>query len=96
MSRATIRRRSRPRLAGYGLPILSFIVGIILWELIVRFFKVPAFLFPPPSAIAQIYFTGRIDWVGQTLVTPTWPWPSFLSSSRSDSPSPITAHLLAA
>jgi NitT/TauT family transport system permease protein len=63
------RSRSLPRLAGYGLPILSFVVGIILWEAYVRVFKVPQFLFPPPSAIAQIYFTGRIDWVGQTLVT---------------------------
>jgi len=63
------RRRSLPSLAGYGLPIASFVIGIILWEVYVRAFKVPAFLFPPPSAIAQVFFTGRIDWLGQTLVT---------------------------
>ncbi len=63
------RRRSLPSLAGYSLPIASFVIGIILWELYVRAFKVPAFLFPPPSAIAQVFFTGRIDWLGQTLVT---------------------------
>ena len=70
MARAARKRgRSLPGLAGYGLPIASFILGIIFWELYVRVFKVPAFLFPPPSAIVQVYFTGRIDWVGQTLVT---------------------------
>jgi NitT/TauT family transport system permease protein len=65
------RGRSLPWFAGYGLPIASFIVGIILWELYVRVFKVPAFLFPAPSAIVQVYFTGRIDWFGQTLATLT-------------------------
>lgn len=56
-------------MAGYGLPVLSFVIGLILWELFVRLFNIPNYLFPPPSAIARVFFVGNIDWVGHTLVT---------------------------
>lgn len=64
-----MRSRSLPGIAGYGLPVLSFVVGLILWELLVRLLKIPGYLFPAPSAIVQVFFTGKIDWVGHTLVT---------------------------
>src|SRR5438067_7170399 len=56
-------------MAGYGLPVLSFVVGLLLWEILVKLLSIPGYLFPPPSAIAQVFFTGKVDWVGQTLVT---------------------------
>jgi NitT/TauT family transport system permease protein len=64
-----MRRRSLPGVAGYGVPVLSFLGGLLLWEGLVRLLSIPAYLFPPPSAIAQVFFTGKIDWVGQTLQT---------------------------
>ncbi len=56
-------------MAGYGLPLLSFVVGLLLWEILVKLLNIPGYLFPAPSAIVQVFFTGKIDWVGQTLVT---------------------------
>jgi NitT/TauT family transport system permease protein len=58
-----------PSSAGYSLPILSFVVGIILWELVVRLFDIPGYLFPAPSAIAKVLTDGEINWVRHTLVT---------------------------
>ena len=63
------RRAGLPGLTGYGLPALSFIVGIVLWQLAVRLLNIPAYLFPSPSAIAQVFFDGRINWLHQTLIT---------------------------
>jgi NitT/TauT family transport system permease protein len=56
-------------LADYGLPILSFVVGVILWELLFNLFDVPAYLFPSPSAIVDVFFSGKIDWPKHTLIT---------------------------
>jgi NitT/TauT family transport system permease protein len=33
-------------------PWLYTVIMFLLWELVVRLFKVPAFFLPPPSAIA--------------------------------------------
>jgi len=63
------RRRSLPGLAAYGLPIVSFVVGVVLWQLLVTLLRIPAYLFPSPYAIVQVFFTGRIDWLHQTLIT---------------------------
>jgi NitT/TauT family transport system permease protein len=61
--------RSLSTSAGYGLSIGSFLAGLVLWELLVRWFEVPTYLFPSPSAIVQVYFTGDINWMRHTLVT---------------------------
>src|SRR5215468_11260727 len=61
--------RHLPGLGGYGVPVLSFVAGVLLWELLFGLFKVPAYLFPSPSAIVQVFFGGKIDWVHQTLIT---------------------------
>lgn len=61
--------RSLPNPAGYGLPVISFIVGVILWELLVKVFRIPSFLFPAPSRIVQAYFDTNITWHHHTLVT---------------------------
>jgi len=58
-----------PGLASYGVPIVSFVVGVILWQLLLAIFDVPAYLFPSPSAIVQVFFTGKINWIEQTLIT---------------------------
>jgi NitT/TauT family transport system permease protein len=61
--------RGLPRLADYGLPVISFVVGVVLWQLLFGLLNVPAYLFPTPSAIIEVFFTGRIDWTRHTLVT---------------------------
>jgi NitT/TauT family transport system permease protein len=66
---ARSRGRSPRGLAGYGLPVLSFIVGILLWQLWSVVFAIPAYLVPSPLSIVQVFFNGHIDWVNQTLVT---------------------------
>ncbi len=58
-----------PNVAAYSLPLLSFVVGIALWELSVRLFDVPRYLIPAPSEIAQVLTGGEIDYVRHTLVT---------------------------
>jgi NitT/TauT family transport system permease protein len=68
-SRVRTTGQSLPGLAGYGVPIISFVVGVVLWQLLVALFDVPAYLFPSPSAIIQVFFAGKIDWVHQTLIT---------------------------
>ena len=62
-------RRGLPRLSGRGLPLLSFVLGIALWELVVRVFSIPQYLFPAPSAIARVFFGGNIDWSRHTVIT---------------------------
>jgi NitT/TauT family transport system permease protein len=64
-----MRGRRLPGAASYGLPVLSFIVGIGLWQAAVMVFDVPSYLIPSPLAIAQVFFEGEIDWVRHTLIT---------------------------
>jgi NitT/TauT family transport system permease protein len=63
------RRPGLPGLANYGLPVVSFVAGVVLWQLAVELLHIPAYLFPSPSAIVRVFFTGNISWVHHTLVT---------------------------
>jgi NitT/TauT family transport system permease protein len=63
------RGRSLPKLAGYGLPILSFVVGIILWQLAVMVFHIPSYLIPSPLGIVGALTDGKIDWARHTVIT---------------------------
>ena len=56
-------------LTGRGLSLLSFVLGLALWEVLVDVLEIPRFLFPPPSQVFQVYFTGDIRWLDHTLVT---------------------------
>lgn len=49
-------------------PLGSFVLGLALWELGVRAFGVPAFLLPPPSAIARAVI-GEHGLLAGALVT---------------------------
>lgn len=64
--------------AGYGLPVLSFLIGVLLWEVAVNVFDVPSYLIPAPSSIVEVYFNGEIDWVRHTIVTLTEALTGFL------------------
>lgn len=44
-------RRRRTRMRNAVLPLLSALVGILLWELTVRWFEVPGYLLPAPTAV---------------------------------------------
>src|SRR5262245_35719141 len=41
-----------------ALTILLFCLSILAWELIVRAFEVPSFIFPAPSAVATALWRG--------------------------------------
>jgi NitT/TauT family transport system permease protein len=72
MLASSLRRTKRhglPIAAAHGLPILSFVVGIVLWELATIVMDVPGYLLPAPSDIAQVLVSGEIDWVRHTLIT---------------------------
>jgi NitT/TauT family transport system permease protein len=56
-------------LAGYGLPVLSFVAGIVLWQLATQAFRIPAYLVPSPAAILHVFFAGHINWLQQTWIT---------------------------
>ena len=56
-------------LTGRGLSLLSFVLGLLLWEGLVDILDIPRFLFPPPSQVFLVYFTGDVRWVDHTLVT---------------------------
>jgi NitT/TauT family transport system permease protein len=64
-----MRRTGLPRWADYGLPVISFVLGVVLWQLATDLFRIPAYLFPSPSAIVQVFFSGKINWLQQTLIT---------------------------
>jgi NitT/TauT family transport system permease protein len=49
-SRARGRRR-RTRLTRYGLPCLTLVVMVVVWELLVRALGLPKFLLPAPTAV---------------------------------------------
>src|SRR5579862_6806412 len=42
------------KLLGRWVPAMFVAAALLLWELAVRAFAVPAYLLPPPSAIAQV------------------------------------------
>lgn len=41
-----------------ALPLATFAVFIAVWEAIIRFFEVPSYLVPAPSAVAGAFFRG--------------------------------------
>ena len=61
--------RDLSSLTGRGLSFLSFVLGLALWEVLVDILDIPRFLFPPPSQVFQVYFTGDVRWLDHTLVT---------------------------
>ncbi len=62
-------RLSLQGLAAYSLPVISFVAGVVLWQLLISLFRIPAYLFPSPSAIVQVFFTGHVNWLQQTWIT---------------------------
>lgn len=56
-------------LSSVGLVVLSFAVGVGIWQLAVTVFNVPAYLFPSPVDVAKVYFDGQINWLDETAVT---------------------------
>jgi NitT/TauT family transport system permease protein len=46
-------RRRRAQFMRYGLPILTLVVSVIVWEVVVRSLSLPKFLLPAPSAVYQ-------------------------------------------
>lgn len=47
------RRRPSALVREVGIPAIAVLVMVVLWEVLVRAFKVPEFLLPAPSAIAE-------------------------------------------
>jgi NitT/TauT family transport system permease protein len=41
-----------------GLTLALFVVSMLLWEVLVRLLKVPNFIFPPPSLVAEALWRG--------------------------------------
>lgn len=63
------RERSGTRLGSVVLPLVSGVGGLVLWEVVVRAWKIPAYLLPAPSAvIAEIVGNGGFL-LGQLGVT---------------------------
>lgn len=42
----------------YGVPLAVFVVLMGIWEAAIRYFEVPGYLVPPPSAIVQALWSG--------------------------------------
>jgi len=64
---ATLRRRSRTFRSGPALALL--LGGLVLWELLVRALRVPAYLLPAPSAVAADFHTDAGLLASATWVT---------------------------
>jgi NitT/TauT family transport system permease protein len=56
---------------GVGLPMLSFAMLVVLWQLAVVGFKVPEYIVPPPSKFILRFFTARDLIWSESLVTGT-------------------------
>lgn len=46
-------RKRRRAIRNAGLPVVSAIVGIVIWELLVRILDVPEYLLPAPTAVVE-------------------------------------------
>ncbi|CAN7485703.1 ABC transporter permease [Variovorax sp. LjRoot130] len=53
MSEKTARRHPSALVRELGIPALALFVTVVLWEVLVRAFRVPEFLLPAPSSIAS-------------------------------------------
>lgn len=55
-SASVVQRRRRRILRNAALPVLSAIVGLIVWEIVVRAFDIPAYLLPAPTEVVEVLF----------------------------------------
>jgi len=55
LERSRVRHEWRSRVSGIVYPIGVIVGVLVLWEIATRLFAVPAFLLPPPSAIAASF-----------------------------------------
>lgn len=69
MTPTPVRKRSRLRIPRSLDGILVGLALVLLWEAIVRIGKIPAYLLPPPSAVAQRLITDYRDIAGHTMIT---------------------------
>ena len=60
----------RRRMVAEGLlPALTLVGALVLWEAVIRVFKVPNFIMPAPSVILAEGWTWRYHFIGHTWVT---------------------------
>jgi NitT/TauT family transport system permease protein len=60
----------KPRaMAEYAVPALTLVGALVLWEAVIRVFKVPNFIMPAPSAILGEGWQWRYRFIGHTWVT---------------------------
>jgi NitT/TauT family transport system permease protein len=60
-------RRRRAQLVRYGLPVLTLVASVVLWEIVVQALGLPKFILPAPSAV----FRETLDRAGE-LPLHTW------------------------
>jgi NitT/TauT family transport system permease protein len=46
-----------------ALRVLLLLVSLLIWEAVVRFFKIPAFILPPPSRMIMALYRGAVSGV---------------------------------
>jgi NitT/TauT family transport system permease protein len=62
-------RWNAPRASGALYPIISLLLCILLWDLAVRYLRLPPYLIPPPSAVARVFVERFAYLIGHTWVT---------------------------
>ncbi len=65
-SRPARNSRWRKKLRNAGLPIISALVGIVIWEILVRALKMPEYLLPAPSSVIEA-LVGRWQYLMYNL-----------------------------
>ncbi len=63
------RRKYAKLLRENAVVIVTAIVVVVLWQVLTTQGIIPQYLLPSPTSIISTYFTSRVDWLGQTLVT---------------------------
>lgn len=59
----------KKRILDFGLPLMAFALLIALWEGIVRFYNVPAYLLPAPSSVISVSTQRFTDLLSSFLIT---------------------------
>lgn len=54
-------RKNSRKLQGFWLVIISFIITLMLWELVVLLWNVPAFILPSPELVARRFWQVLLD-----------------------------------
>ncbi len=62
-------RHHRAQLVRYGMPILTLVVLVIVWEVVVRSLSLPKFLLPAPSAVYEATLSRAHEFPFHTWVT---------------------------